>query len=78
MNKYVRVFIKGDPVRWFDFPLLTGSNFHSFVMQARFEGFVIGQTGYIVHDEIKAMMLIETAQPSNNLGLGFVQPQGTA
>lgn len=75
MNKYVRVFLKGEPVRWFDFPLLTG-NFHSFVMQARFEGFVIGQTGYIVHDEIKAMMLIETAQPINNLGM--MQPAGQA
>jgi hypothetical protein len=76
MNKYVRVFLKGEPVRWFDFPLTGQATFHSFVMQARFEGYVLGVHGYIVHNEIKGMMLIETAQPTTNLG--FVQPAGQA
>ena len=67
MSSYVRVFLKGEPPRWFDFPLATGSNFHSFVMQARFEGFILGSHGYVVHDEIKAMMLIQTAEPVQTL-----------
>lgn len=75
MNQYVRVFLKGEPVRWFDFALQTGGNFHAFVMQARFEGFVIGTHGYIVHDEIKAMMLCQGA-PS--IGLGMMQAAGQA
>ena len=69
MSSYIRVFLKGEPPRWFDFPLATGSNFHSFVMQARFEGFVINAHGYIVHDEIKAMMLCQGAVAPGNLGL---------
>ena len=76
MNQFVRVFLKGTPVRWFDFPLATGSNFHSFVMQARFEGFVIGAQGYIVHDEIKAMMLC-TGELKQS-GLQFAAPMGQA
>ena len=76
MNKYVRVFLKGDPVRWFDFPLTGQANFHAFVMQARWEGFVLGTHGYIVHDEVRAMMLVEGVQPTSNLG--FMQPAGQA
>lgn len=59
MNQFVRVFLKGEPMRWFDFPLSPGGNFHSFVAQARFEGFVLGTRGYIVHAEIRAMMLCQ-------------------
>jgi hypothetical protein len=75
MNQFVRVFMKGEPVRWFDFTLITGSNFRSFVLQARFEGFVLGTTGYIVHDEIKAMML---CQGTPQAGLGMMAPAGQA
>lgn len=74
MNQYVRVFLKGEPVRWFDLPLQTG-NFHAFVMQARFEGFVIGQYGYIVHEEIRAMMLC-SGTPQQ--GLSGMTPAGQA
>lgn len=75
MNQFVRVFMKGEPMRWFDFPLPTGSSFHAFAAQARFEGFVIGDAGYIVYDEIRAMMLCHGAA---QVGLGMMQPAGQA
>lgn len=75
MNQFVRVFLKGEPMRWFDFPLQTGSSFHVFVSQARFEGFVVSSTGYIVHDEIRAMMLCQGAAQA---GLGMMAPAGQA
>ena len=62
MKKYVRIFLKGEPVRWFDFPIAEGANFHSFIMQMRFEGYVLGELGYIVHDEVRGAMLIQLAE----------------
>ena len=69
MSKYARVFLKGEPMRWFDMPLDTGSSFHAFCAQMRFEGFVMSNTGFIVYDQVRAVMLIETTQPSS-FGLG--------
>ena len=66
MHPYVRVFLKGEPVRWFDFPT-EGKSFHSFVMQARFEGFIVGETGYLVHDQVLGMMLIHVDKPTQTL-----------
>jgi hypothetical protein len=62
VKKFVRVFLKGEPVRWFDFPIPEGGNFHSFIMQMRFEGYVLGEAGYIVHDEVRGAMLIQLAE----------------
>ena len=76
MNNYVRVFLKGEPVRWFDFPLAAGGNFRAFVMQARFEGFIINEFGYVVHEEVKAIILFQTATPT--VGLGTMMPAGQA
>ena len=75
MSQFVRVFLKGEPVRWFDYPLPTGHNFKAFVMQVRFEGFVLGDFGYIVNDEIRGMMLCAGAPESP---LKTMQPQGQA
>lgn len=47
MNKYCRVFLKGDPLRWFDFPYGPNETFASKVMSARFEGIFMGDIGCI-------------------------------
>ena len=74
-SNFVRVFLRGEPVRWFDFPLATGTRFQDFVMQTRFEGFVIGEFGYIVHEEVRAMMLCKGAPTQ---GLQVMQAAGQA
>lgn len=80
MKKFVRVFLKGEPVRWFDFQLADNANLHLFVMQMRFEGFAINSHGYIVESEVKACMLIETASDLTKAQqwLGGVQTVGQA
>jgi hypothetical protein len=76
MKNYVRVFLKGEPMRWFDFPIEQGGTLFAFNAQALFEGFAIGATGMIAYDQIRCMMLIQTATPT--LGLGGMQPAAQA
>ena len=77
MKKYARVFLKGEPMRWFDFPLDANDNLFAFVAQMRFEGYALSQQGMIVYDEVRAVMLIETATPMMS-GLGGMAPVGQA
>ena len=62
MKKYCRVFLKGEPMRWFDFPMADdAADLFAFMAQTRFEGFASSAKGFIAYDEIRAAMFIETA-----------------
>jgi hypothetical protein len=52
MSKYCRVFIKGEPLRWFDFPYQQGETFVSFFMKSRFEGMFMGEIGAVPYDSM--------------------------
>jgi hypothetical protein len=76
MKKYCRVFLKGEPMRWFDFPLDPNGTLFAFVAQMRFEGYAMSEAGMIVYDEVRAVMLIQTMTPS--MGLSGMMPAGQA
>lgn len=76
MKKYARVFLKGDPVRWFDFPLQDGGTLIAFIGQSRFEGGALMEHGWIAYDQFAAVMLIQTTAPS--VPQWAMQPQGQA
>ena len=62
MKKYARVFLKGEPIRWFDFPLNDASTgIFEFIGQARHEGGAIMQYGFIPWDCFGPVMFISTS-----------------
>jgi hypothetical protein len=67
MNSYVRVFLKGEPKRFVDFPLEAGITFPGFVRQVKFEGYALGSHICIMDDQIAAMMLVQTTAPMQTL-----------
>jgi hypothetical protein len=57
--KFIRVFLKGEPTRWTDFPLPANGNFHNFISRMRFEGFIVDDSRYIALDQVATMFLHE-------------------
>lgn len=61
MQKYARVFLKGNTEQWVDFPLPQG-DLRAFIAAIRMQGF-IGPDGatqcYIPLDEIRMIMQVE-------------------
>ena len=65
MKKFVRVYLKGDPLRWVDLPLPDETqNLFGFIGQMRFEGYVCAPKIYIPLDEVRGVSLIELGEPS--------------
>jgi len=77
MKKYARVFLKGEPIRWFDFPLPEGGNILSFLGQARHEGGAMMEFGFIPWDCFGPVMIIQTEAPPVMPGWAN-QPAGQA
>lgn len=77
MKKYARVFLKGEPIRWFDFPLPDNGSLFNFIGQARHEGGAIMEHGWIAWDSFASVMLIQLADVPA-LPAWAAQPAGQA
>ena len=77
MKKYARVFLRGDTVRWFDFPLVENGTLLGFIGQARHEGGALMDYGFIPWDCFGPVMLIQTTELSA-LPVWANQPAGQA
>ena len=59
MKTFCRVFLKGEPVRWFDFPIANAAAFLPFISQMRFEGFATTDRAYIALSEVAGAVVME-------------------
>jgi hypothetical protein len=75
MAKFARVVMKGEPIRWFDYPVQR--DLAVFILGTKLQGGVMPDglaQVWIPWDEIRCVFQIETDQPQ----VAFMHPAGSA
>ena len=76
MNKVLRVFLKGEPNRWIDFPYPPGATFFGLLGQGKFEGWIIRDDRMVAYDSIAAA--VEITNGTAPISFGTMPAAGNA